>query len=55
MEWFSNYQDVREARRDASPEQRFKAYTLTSTSGEEIQAEVNRVQATSVVEEEKKE
>lgn len=55
MEWFSSYSEAREARRDASPEQKFKAFTLTSTSGEEVAAEVKRVQATSVKEEEKKE
>jgi hypothetical protein len=54
MEWFSDFHDVTAARRDASPETRFQAYTLTSTSGEEIQAEISRVQANQV-EEEKKE
>ena len=54
MEWFNEYSDVTKARREASPETRFQAYTLTSTGGEDIQAEINRVQA-SQVEEEKKE
>jgi len=55
MEWFSDYAEVSKARRDASPETRFQAYTMTSTSGDDIQAEIKRVQATSVSEEEKKE
>lgn len=53
MEWFSDYTDVTKARRDASPETRFQAYTLTSTDGAEVNAEISRVQA--AVEEEKKE
>lgn len=55
MEWFNEFNDVSEARRESSPETRFQAYTLTSTGGEEIQAEIGRVQANQVVEEEKKE
>jgi len=29
MEWFNEFKEVTQARRDASPETRFKAYTLT--------------------------
>ena len=29
MEWFTEYKDITKARREASPETRFKAYTLT--------------------------
>jgi len=54
MEWFNEFQDVTQARREASPETRFQAYTLTSTGGEDIQNEINQVQAAQV-EEEKKE
>lgn len=54
MEWFNEYSDVTKARREASPETRFQAYTLTSTGNEDIQAEISRVQAAQV-EEEKKE
>ena len=54
MEWFTEFGDVTQARRDASPETRFQAYTLTSTGNEDIQSEINRVQAAQV-EEEKKE
>lgn len=53
MEWFSDYQDVTQARRDASPETRFQAYTLTSTGNEDIQAEIGRVRAAQVEEEKK--
>jgi calcium/calmodulin-dependent protein kinase I len=57
MEWFTEYAEVTKARRDASPEQRFSAFTMTNTTGEDIQAEINRVQASTVPdeEEEKKE
>ncbi len=57
MEWFSDFKDVSKARREASPETRFQAYTLTNTGGQEIQAEINRVKATTVEDgaEEKKE
>ena len=54
MEWFNEFGDVSKARREASPETRFQAYTLTSTSTNDIQDEINRVKA-STVEEEKKE
>ena len=54
MEWFASFGDATAARRDASPETRFQAYTLTGTGDEDIQAEISRVQANQV-EEEKKE
>lgn len=53
MEWFAAYGDVSAARRDASPQTRFQAYTMTSTGDEAIQAEIKQVQAST--EEEKKE
>ena len=40
MEWFSAYGDVSQARREASPQTRFQAYTMTSTGDEAIQAEI---------------
>lgn len=57
MEWFSEFKEVSKARRDASPENKFQAYSLTSTNDNEIQAEIKRVQALQVKdgEEEKKE
>ena len=54
MPWFNEFGDASAARRDASPETRFQAYTLTSTDGSEVQAEITRVKA-NLVEEEKKE
>ncbi len=55
MEWFQEYKEVSDARRDASPETRFQAFSLTSTGQEQIQEEIRQVQATTVQEEEKKE
>ena len=43
MDWFQEYQDVSDARRNASPETRFAAYALTSTNAVEINAEIARV------------
>lgn len=43
MEWFNDFKDVSKARREASPETRFQAYTLTNTDGQEIQAEIKKV------------
>jgi len=43
MEWFSEFKDVAQARRGASPETRFKAFTLTTTSDKDIKAEIDRV------------
>ena len=54
MEWFQEYADVSEARRGASPETRFAAFSLTSTSGEAINEEIAKVQAETVQEEEEK-
>lgn len=54
MEWFSEYKEVTKARREASPETRFKAYTLTQNGASQIQAEIKQVQANQL-EEEKKE
>ena len=54
MEWFNDFKDVSKARREASPETRFQAYTLTNTDGQEIQAEIKKVQAATVPEEEEK-
>ena len=53
MEWFSEYGQVTQARRDASPETRFSAFTLTQNGNDDIQAEIVRVQAETVNEEEK--
>ena len=53
MEWFSDYGQVTQARREASPETRFSAFTLTQNGNDDIQAEINRVQAETVDEEEK--
>ena len=36
MEWFSDFKDVTQARRDASPENRFQAFTMTSTGQDDI-------------------
>jgi serine/threonine protein kinase len=36
MDWFQEFADVSEARRGASPETRFAAYSLTSTSSAKI-------------------
>ena len=36
MEWFQEYKEVSDARRDASPETRFQAFSLTSTGQEQI-------------------
>ena len=57
MEWFNDFKDVQKARREASPETRFQAFTLTNTAGQDIQAEINRVKEATVTagEEEKKE
>jgi len=54
MEWFQEYADVSEARRGASPETRFAAFSLTETSGEAINKEIAKVQAETVQEEEEK-
>ena len=43
MEWFQEYADVSEARRGASPETRFAAFSLTSTSGDAINEEIAKV------------
>ena len=53
MEWYADYGQVTQARREASPETRFSAYTLTQNGSEDIQAEINRVQAETVEEEKK--
>ena len=45
MEWFSEFKDVAAARRGASPENRFKAFTTTTTSDKDINAEIARVAA----------
>ena len=45
MEWFTEFKDVSNARRNASPEQRFQAYALTSTNAGQIAGEIERVQA----------
>jgi len=44
MEWFSEYKDVSQARRAASPEQKFRAYTTTTTNDNDIKAEIAAVQ-----------
>jgi serine/threonine protein kinase len=43
MEWFSEYKDVANARRAASPEEKFRAYTTTTTSDKDIKAEIAAV------------
>lgn len=43
MEWFTEFKDVTAARRDASPETRFSAFTMTNTTGDDIRAEINQV------------
>ena len=48
MDWFADFRDVAEARREASPETRFAAYSLTSTNATEINAEIQRVRADNV-------
>jgi len=53
MEWFSEYAEVSAARRDASPENRFQAFTLTANGEKDIQAEIGRVKAAQVEEEKK--
>ena len=53
MEWFSEYKDVTKARREASPETRFKAYTLTQDGANQIQDEIKRVKANQQDEEKK--
>lgn len=55
MEWFSEFKEVTQARRDASPESRFKAYTLTQDGASQIQNEIKQVKLDQVKEEEKKE
>jgi len=55
MDWFSEFAAISQARRDASPETRFQAFSLPTTGNEQIQAEIDRVQASTVKEEEKKE
>jgi hypothetical protein len=54
MEWFAEFVDVSAARRDASPEKRFQAFSLTTTGQEQIQEEIRQVKATVVTEEEEK-
>lgn len=53
MEWFNAFGDVSQARREASPQTRFQAYTMTSTTEDAIKAEIKEVQAATVVEEKK--
>ncbi len=55
MDWFNDYKEVSQARREASPETRFKAYTLTQNGAAQIQAEIKQVKANQLQEEEKKE
>ena len=54
MEWFSEFREASRARREASPETRFKAYTLTTGKDEEIKADIQQVRAYQVKDEEEK-
>jgi hypothetical protein len=46
MEWFSDYAEANEARKDADKTSQFKAYTLTTPDSPKIQQEIDEVLST---------